>query len=90
VTDNYQQFYEHWRESPFRFIDTFPYRLPLGVDSIGAPLMPFGPHATSGAEILITKAYDNMFRRILGFRAIDVGTNRGVVLTGQPGIGVSR
>jgi hypothetical protein len=92
VTNNCQQFYEHWRDGSTRpkFSDKFPYTLSLGMDSIGRSLMPFHPNATSGAQILITKAYDDIFHRILRFRAIDTGHNRGVVLTGQPGIGVSR
>ena len=92
MTGKYQRFYERWRESSSssRFINTFPYKLPLGMDPIGTALVPFGPLATSGAQILITKAYDNMFHRILCLRAIDNGTNRGAVITGQPGVGVSR
>ena len=92
MTGKYQQFYEHWRDCSTRpkFSDKFPNMLSLGMNSIGAPLMPFSPNHTSGAQILITKAYDDMFHRILRFRAIDTGSNRGVVITGQPGVGVSR
>ena len=92
MTDRVQRFYEHWRYDSTRpkFSDKFPYTLSLGTDSRGAPLMPFNLNATLGAQILITKAYDDMFHRILDFRATDTGSNRGVVLTGQPGIGVSR
>ena len=92
MTDGNQQFYEHWRDCSTRpkFSDKFPNTLSLGMNSIGAPLMPFSPNHTSGAQILITKAYDDTFHRLLLLRNDDVGTNRGAVLTGQSGIGRSR
>ena len=85
MTGKYQQFYEHWRKCPgaSKFLNTFPYKLPLGAN------LPFRPGNTSGDQILVTKSYDNMFHRLLRLRKKDKGRTRGVVLTGQPGVGMS-
>lgn len=83
VTDEYQQFYEHWRKPSTtpKFLDTFPYELPLKAKP------PFRPENISGDRILITKAYDDMFHRLLRLRMKDEGCKKGAVLTGQPGVG---
>ena len=91
LTDGYQDFYEHWLKIPANttFPDTFPYNLSLGKDTDGLSLLPFDRESTSGDEILITRAYDSTFHRLLRLRKDDTGKERGVVLTGQPGIGAS-
>jgi len=85
VTGERQQFYEHWRKIPTDFYshDTFPCELLLGVG------VPFRPDSTLENRILVTKSYDDMFHRISDLRKNDKGRHRGVVLTGQPGIGAS-
>jgi hypothetical protein len=89
VTNGPQKFYEHWRnnstESSF-FNKEFSYTLSLGVDS---SCVPFSNNGALGDRILITKAYDDMFHRLLRRRAEDEGNARGAVLTGQPGVGAS-
>src|SRR5258707_15891664 len=91
MTDNYQQFCDHWRDrsSGSNFLDQFPYKLSLGVDGLGASLLPFGAGSTSENRILVTKSYDAMYHRLLLLRQNDEGDAKGVVLTGQPGIGAS-
>ena len=42
-----------------------------------------------GNQILITKSYEDIFHRITCHCTEDEGNARGVVLTGQPGVGVS-
>jgi len=91
VTNEYQQFYEYWSDisaSP-KFLNKFPYKLSLGVDSDGAPLLPFRSHSTLGNQILVTEAYDKIFDRLMVLREKDKGSTTGAVLTGQPGIGAS-
>ncbi|EIM89619.1 uncharacterized protein STEHIDRAFT_108317 [Stereum hirsutum FP-91666 SS1] len=82
----YQQFYDHWRDRIFPTSQTFPYVLHLGVDDDGEPLLPFHGKDTTGNRILVTKSYDDMFHRILRFRATGE-RHHGVVITGQPGSG---
>ncbi len=91
MTDNYQQFCDHWRDrsSGSNFLDQFPYKLSLGVDGLGASLLPFGAGSTSENRILVTKSYDTMYHRLLLLRQDDEGDAKGAVLTGQPGIGAS-
>jgi len=55
----------------------------------GEPPPPFRPNDTSGARILITKSYNDVFHRLLHLRQKDFGASRGAVLTGQPGTGAS-
>ena len=92
MTDGYQQFYEHWRRDEnstgSKFPNTFPYKLSLGKSTDGVPLLPFRPSASED-RILVTMSYETMFRRLLGLRKISNERTRGVVLTGQPGIGVA-
>lgn len=91
MTGRYHCFSNHWRD-PSTGSDCykrFPYVLELGVDLDGAPLLPFHGDDTTGNRILVTKAYEEMFYRILRLRKMDKGTRRGVVITGQPGIGAS-
>jgi hypothetical protein len=91
VTGKYQQFYEHWRDSSTgsNFLNTFPYKLSLGVDPDDASLLPFREGATAGNQILVTKSYDYMFHLLLELRKNDEGDTKGAVLTGQPGTGAS-
>jgi len=91
VTDEWQKFYEHWRDSStsLKLLDKFPYVLELGVDQNGRTLLPFHGGDTSGNRILVTESYNNIFHRLLDLRQRDKGKNRGAVLTGQPGTGVS-
>jgi len=91
VTNELQQFYEHWRESSTgsNFLNTFPYKLSLGMDSGGVSHLPLHTYSTSENRILVTRSYENMFHRVLHLRNDDKGSAKGVVLTGQPGIGAS-
>jgi hypothetical protein len=91
ATDKYQQFYEYWRSDSARsnFHNTFPYKLPLGADLNGEPFLPFGSGVTFGNQIVVTRSYDETFRRLLRLREDDKGSRRGVALTGQPGVGES-
>jgi len=91
VANEYQQFYEYWSDisaSP-KFLNKFPYKLSLGVDSDGAPLLPFRSSRTLGNQILVIEAYDKIFDRLMVLRKKDKGTTRGAVLTGQSGTGAS-
>ena len=56
---------------------------------LGIPLLPFRATQTSKNRILVIKSYNDMYNRILQLREVDLGTRRGVVLTGQPGTGAS-
>ena len=89
MTGGYQKFYEKRDgvSSRSEFEKPIPYDLSLGMDQHGKPLLPFRYSGISGAKILVTKSYDDMFHRILGLRN-DI-RERGVVLTGQPGTGGS-
>jgi hypothetical protein len=92
VTNMYQQFYEHWRNSStgFDFLDTFPYKLSLGVDSDGSDdryLLPVTSRGAPGNRIVFTRSYGDMFHRPLRLRKDDEGDAKGAVLTGQPGNG---
>ena len=42
-----------------------------------------------GNLVLVTQAYEDMFRRLLCLRGGDTGSARGAVVTGQPGTGTS-
>jgi len=91
VADEYQQFYEYWSGSSAssKFLNKFPYKLSLGVDSDGASLLPFQSDRTSGSQILVTRTYDKIFDRLMTLRKKDKGAAKGAVLTGQPGTGAS-
>jgi len=91
VVGKYQQFYEHWSDNSAssKFLKKFPYKLSLGVDSRGIPLLPFRSRSTSRNQIVVTKAYDKIFDRLMALREEDKGTAKGAVLTGQPGTGAS-
>ena len=86
----WKEFYRHWRDSSAssRFLIEFPYVLELGMSSQGLPLLPFHAAETSENRILVIKPCNNMYNRLLQLRQVDSGTNRGVVLTGQPGTGL--
>jgi hypothetical protein len=71
------------------FGSTFPYKLPLGADTDNISPLPFLPNSVCGNQILVTRAYDDMFHRLLRLRMNDKGDTKGAVLTGQPGIGMS-
>ena len=49
-----------------KFLDSFPYKLELGVDDLGRSLLTFTNEssATAGDVILVTKAYDHIFHRL--------------------------
>ena len=89
--NRFQGFYDIWRngtaDSEFR--DKFPYELSLGRGLAQESLPDFLPNPESGAKILVTESYEHMFLRILDFRMKDSGFKKGLVLTGQPGIGLS-
>ena len=89
MTDEYQKFYERWdkRSKRSKFRNKFPYKLSLGTNSKGEPLLPFRNDGMSGDKILVTKSYDRMLYRLLDIRKKRWG--RGAVITGQPGIGGS-
>ena len=91
VTNGYLGFYEHWRNNPTtsKFLNTFPYNLSLGADENHTVLLPFRSNETSGDWILVTKSYEEMFRRILRVRKEYRQMIKGVVLNGQPGTGES-
>jgi subtilase family serine protease len=88
VTDKHRRSCDRWYNKPTAFTspDASPYVLSLGGDEAW---LPFGSNTTSGNNILVTKAYDVMFHRILRLRAIDKGHDKGAVITGQPGTGES-
>ncbi|KAF9779833.1 hypothetical protein BJ322DRAFT_344792 [Thelephora terrestris] len=87
VTDEYQQFYEHWRSSSpgSSFPKKYPYELSLGVDKDGRSLLHFRDVGASESGILVTKSYEDIYQRILRLR--EETFLHGVVLTGQPGTG---
>ena len=79
--EEYVTFYKLWRNPATRptFDKEFPYELWIRA---GPTLSP------AGKPILITEAYDKMFRRLLRLRKEDLGGEvKGAVITGQPGIG---
>ena len=81
--DEYVAFYKLWSDPTTRpkFRKEFPYPLSIGEGPTISP---------AGKPILITEAYDKMFRRLLGLREEDLKSKsvKGAVITGQPGIGV--
>ena len=90
ATHKFKGFYDRWLESSAvsKFIDTFPYKLSLGMDrSLGVLL----DHYTVGAQIIVTESYENIYRRLLRLREEDEDVERptGAVITGQPGTGES-
>ena len=89
--DNCQEFYNKWRapDSSSEFHKEFPYQLSLGQDSRNMPLLPFRSGDPNGYRLLVTESYNNLFHRILKARRMDKGVTRGVVLIGEPGVGVS-
>ena len=91
ATDHWQQFYDRWRDSSTssKFLSAFPYVLELGGDPEGKYLLPFHVGGTPGDRILVTKSYDDMFRRVPYLRQCDKGKDRGVLFAGQPCIGAS-
>jgi len=89
VTGGFLEFYGHWHgdtERSKEFLNNFPYVLSL---KRGKTLLPFYPESTSRNKILVTKAYDDMFHRLLRLRVEDKGTKKGAVIAGQPGVGAS-
>ena len=83
-TGQYLRFYNSWRGNPVAqtFGSDFPCELSLGEHSpfLSGPLR---------KKILITESYDKMFHRLLLLRRTPLPPTRGVVITGQPGIGAS-
>ena len=86
-----QEFCENWdnQSASSKFRNTFPYKLSLGVGLCGRSLAPYCPDQLGG-QIVVTKAYDDMFHRLLSLRKDDKGYRRGAVITGQSGTGGSR
>jgi len=77
---------QYWRRpKPAIILPDGPADLPnvlcLGTDLDFPPPM--------GNRILVTQAYEDLFRRLLVLRKRDVGSARGAVVTGQPGTGTS-
>ena len=88
--EDYQEFYTRWRgASNSKFCNTFPYTLELGAYPDGKPFLPFRADSTAEGRILVTEPYDQMYHRLLRLRINDRGRNKGVVVTGQPGVGAS-
>lgn len=70
--------YRHWRDAPTRldrFNHTPPYKLSLGANLRGRPLLPF--HEETGSNILVTKPYVEMFCRVLRLRKTKGMVTRG-------------
>ena len=90
VTDKHKQFSDQWYGQSTDSIthSKFPYVASLGpVD--GKCILPFSPDGTSGNRILVIKSYEDIYLRILRLREVDEGDDKGAVITGQPGSGVS-
>jgi len=78
-SDEYVAFYNRWYPSTRpKFPTKLPYKLSLEL-----------PTQSTTGTILVTEAYDNMYRRLLRLRETDRVETRvkGAVVTGQPGIG---
>jgi len=85
-----QEFYTNWRSDSFEQSNDFPYVLRLGMNGRGEDLLRFHLEDTADGDIVITKAYENMYNRILNLREGTSESNtRGVLLTGQLGVGAS-
>lgn len=85
------EFYKTWSDetASSEFRDQFPYTLSLGRQLPLEHLPHFlTMHAWKGG-ILIPESYEVMIRRLLRFHRLDLGSTRGVILTGQPGVGLS-
>ena len=63
-----------------------PYMLSLELDLSRTPPLP--SLAGTGNKTLITESYDRMYHHLL-LHLRDEGKSKGVVLTGQPGVGAS-
>jgi len=61
----------------------------LSLWEAGEEPLPFQKSKTPRGKIIITSSYNNMFHRLLRIRIDDAEDHRGVVITGQPGIGAS-
>ena len=83
-----QEFYDYWRNraTGSEFSDKFPYELRQRLPPF---VIPLSSDNTYENTILITKSYEDIFRRLLFLRQEDEGDFRGAVLTGQPGTGES-
>ena len=88
VTGGAQKFYDHWRNdnSKSKFLDEFPYQLSLGINQRDRYSIPIS--VESRGKILVLESYERMFHHLLLLRKGDKGSRQGVVITGQPGIGV--
>jgi len=83
-------FYKKWRSEPFKQSDKFPYIMGLGTNTMPKSLLLFDSEETANSEIVITEAYEKTYNHILNLRGRGSEANTGgVVLTGQPGIGMS-
>ena len=89
MTNHYWKFCEYWYNRPGSdFLSKFPYELSFG-NKDGKYFLSPDPSASVN-KILVTASYNDAFHRLLRLRRDDdVGDTRGVVLTGQPGVGAS-
>ena len=88
---DFVEFYKTWRDetASSEFRDKFPYRLSLGRQLPPERLPLFLIMQPWKGGILVPESYEIMFRRLLRFCKLGRGSSRGVILTGQPGVGVS-
>lgn len=91
VTGWHREFNQYWRDdsNSSKFLDNFPYLLPLGVGEGNDLDLPYFLSIKTRDQILVTEAYDRLFHHLLLLRTRDRGSQRGAVITGQPGVGPS-
>ena len=89
MTSWHHRFNQNWRNrsKSSKFLDKFPYLLPLGVNQDNNSYRPYLLPIETRKEILVTESYEKMFHRLMLLRTQDFGGQRGAVITGQPGIG---
>ena len=79
-----QEFYNKWRSEPLQQSSRYPYVVALETDDVVRSFLWSGVTVN---KIIVTEAYEAMYHRIVNIREDQSG--RGVLLTGQPGIGTS-
>lgn len=69
MTGQFHDFYNHWHKNPYgsNLYEWFPYTLPL------EGLAPMEPDGTLNNEIVVTKAYHDMYYHILDLCKKSVG-----------------
>ena len=76
-----RKFYDFWRGNvAYSYGKNFPNTL-----SFHGSL----PFSSAGSKILVTGSYNDIFHYILLLRQLHPEVRKGVVLTGQPGVGAS-